>query len=112
MQILDKLDKLKSKMLDFRGEVDTTTEKSIKIWHQQIREEQSLVDLLGTPGMKQLVKEAKKKLALINNSITPYNEENPKLIARKEAWTDILQLLAGSPSRLRALEEQIDYELE
>ena len=57
--ILDKIEQLKRQMLDFRGEIDVTTEKSIKVWHQQIRENQSLVDLLGTPGMKVLIKEVR-----------------------------------------------------
>ena len=71
-----------------------------------------MIDLYGTPGMKLLVKEAKRQLALIDNSIKPFGEENDQLMAYRDAWTEILQLLIGAPRRLKALEEQIDYELE
>ena len=110
--ILDKIEQLKSQMLDFRGEIDVTTEKSIQVWHQQIRDNQMMIDLYGTPGMKLLVKEAKRQLALIDNSIKPHSKKNDQLIAYKVAWTEILQLLMGAPGRLKALESQIDYELE
>jgi hypothetical protein len=112
--ILDKIEKLKEQLLSYRGEIDESTEKSIKIWQDQIRENQVLVDVYGAPGMKVLVKEVKRQLALVDNTLINGAEDRERdmLIAFKKNWTEILQMLVGAPERLRALEDQIDYELE
>jgi hypothetical protein len=113
--ILDKIEKLREKMLGYRGELDDATEKNIEIWHEQIRENQQLIDLARTPGMKILTKEVKRRLVAIDGQLTDLDTDERQmyvLVAYKKAWTDVLQTLMGAGERLRALESQIDYELE
>ncbi len=114
MSILDKIEQLREKMINFRGELDTATERNIEIWHQQIRDNQAIFDCLNSKGGKLLLKDAKRMLAVVDNDLTNTSLEDreiARLLALKVAWTDIVQTLTQAPSRLEALESIIDSEL-
>jgi len=114
MSLIDLLNKVRAGSVDHRGNTDNEVNDALDNFHDSIRSTQKLKELADTEGMKMLVDDARDFLVKVDEIVSSEqikHEDKRDAIAMKRAWTKVIQKLTGADSKLKVIEDQLEYML-